>query len=109
MVSGYWSTSGVLSFPYLLNVSNTAAAPASFLATFTESFTVHTGPIPPVTELFVYTGGAILTVIGALAVFLGLFLRGGVYRGPPRVTSRSAEDVGELYPDDRTADDDTVH
>ncbi|MFZ1024511.1 MAG: hypothetical protein WAN87_10310 [Thermoplasmata archaeon] len=108
MVSGYWSTSGSLSFPYLLNITNTAGAPASFLAAFTESFTVHTGPIPPVTELFVYTGGAILTVIGALAVFLGLFLRGGVYRGPPRVVSRSADDLEDLYPENLPPDDDVV-
>jgi hypothetical protein len=106
MVSGYWSASGGLSFPYLLNVTNTADSAVAFLAAFTESVTVHTGLIPPVTELFVYTGGAILTVLGALAVFLGLFLRGGVYRGPPPVISRSADDVAELYPEDMPPDDD---
>jgi hypothetical protein len=106
MVSGSWSTSGSLSFPYFLNISNGADASVAYRAAFTESFTVHTGVIPPVTELFVYTGGAILTVIGALAVFLGLFLRGGVYRGPAPVISRSAEDVEELYPEDVPPDED---
>jgi hypothetical protein len=106
MVSGYWTNSGSLSFPYLLNVSNPESASASFRAAFTESFTVHNGLIPPVTELFVYTGGAILTVIGALAVFLGLFLRGGVYRGPPPIVSRTADDLEDLYPEDLPPDDD---
>ncbi len=95
---GQWSTTGSISFPYLLNISNDGVNAVPFHAGFTESFTVHSSLIPPVTELLVYAGGAILIVIGALGVFLGLFLRAGVYRGPAQIPSRSAEDVERLYP-----------
>jgi hypothetical protein len=98
--SGSWSTSGSLVFPFLLNVSNTGGNAASFRASFSESFVVHAAGIPAVTELFIYTGGAILTVIGALAVFLGIFLRGGVYQGPAPIHPRTASDHDLLYPGD---------
>jgi hypothetical protein len=107
-VSESWSMSGPLTFPYLLNLSNSGGTPVSFHVAFTENYTVHSGVIPPVTELFIYTGGAILIVIGALGVFLGLFLRGGVYQGPAPVTPRTAEDIDQLYPSGPPPEDDDI-
>ena len=93
--NGTWSLSGGLKFPFLVLWSETANASGNFSATGSET-TSDTPAAPLITQLAVYGAGAALTLVGALSVFLGLFLRGGVYRGPAPTVSRSADDVEEL-------------
>ncbi len=93
--SGVWHLSGPVSFPLLLSWRAAGNLSASFQATAEEQWT--TAPaIPMLTLLLVYGSGGALAVVGAVAVFLGLFLRGGVYRGPAPIISRSADDVDDL-------------
>ena len=100
---GNWSTSGTLRFPYLLVWSEPQQLRGNLTASATESTRVAVTPAPLLVLLVDGTGAA-LAGIGAVAVFLGLFLRAGVYRGPSRLVSRSAEDVasvaGDKAPDD---------
>ncbi len=93
--SGNWSTSGDLRFPYLLVWSSPSGAPGTFSANALES-----SPGSPsylaLGNLVIDGGAATLALVGAVAIFLGLFLRGGVYRGPAPLVSRSAEDAAEI-------------
>lgn len=92
---GNWSTSGKLSFPYLIAWNEPANLTGNVTVAGVETMQVRVAP-SVLTELVIDGAGAALAVIGAVAVFLGLFLRGGVYRGPPPVVSRSADDVEEV-------------
>lgn len=98
-VVGNWSTTGHLTFPYLL-VWQGAAVAGNLTASGTETTDVRVTP-PLLTTLLIDGAGAALGVLGGVAVFLGLFLRGGVYDRPPAVVSRSAEDVDEILLDER--------
>ncbi len=55
-----------------------------------------TATSPLWTALLVDAVAVALGAVGAVALFLGLFLRGGVFRGPPPMVSRSAEDAEEI-------------
>lgn len=48
-----------------------------------------------IVDLFAEVASGLLAAVGAVALFLGLFLRGG-FRGPPRIVSRSADDAAAL-------------
>jgi hypothetical protein len=52
--------------------------------------------LPALSLLLSEAAAGALGVIGAVALFLGLFLRGGVYRGPRPLTSRSADDAAAI-------------
>lgn len=52
--------------------------------------------LPTLTLLLVDIGLGSLTAIGGLALFLGLFLRGGIYRRGPPLVSRSADDADAI-------------
>jgi hypothetical protein len=92
LTSGAWSVSGGLHFPYLIAWSESSSNVGNFTASGVESTDVT---VPPnvLDTLLVDGAAASLAVIGGIAVFLGLFLRSGVYRGPTPIVSRSAEDV----------------
>ncbi len=93
---GNWSTAGDLRFPYLLVWSGAAsAASGTFSANGLESSPGATGYLS-VGSLVIDGGAVTLAVIGGVAIFLGLFLRGDVYGGPRPLVSRSAEDAAEI-------------
>jgi hypothetical protein len=93
--SGQWSVSGGLRFPYLIVWNESSSTSGNFTASGVESTEVA---VPPnvVDALLVDGSAAALSTIGAVAVFLGLFLRPGVYRVPAPLVSRSADDVQDL-------------
>jgi hypothetical protein len=101
--TGVWSWTGSVSEPWLLIVVNPNSTAASYNSTLVESYPAMTA-FGSGWNLFVLLIGSIVLIgIGALALFLGLFLRGGVY-GPPR------EPVGQpdsalLRPDPDEFDD----
>ena len=83
-IASWWSTSGVASWtgavtnPWYLEVVNPNASVAAYNGTLAESYPAPTmgGDLPLVVLLL---GAVALMGIGALALFLGMFLRGGVY------------------------------
>jgi len=90
-----WSINGPEQFPYELVWASNSSVPMNFTATATETWN-STATSPIWTAVIVDAVAVALGAVGAVAVFLGLFLRGGVYRGPAPVVSRSAEDVEEI-------------
>lgn len=99
--SGMWEGSGTLAFPVLLVWSVPGNASGTFQATSDEQWTVRAS-IPMLTLVLVYGSGGALAIVGGLALFLGLFLRGGVYRtAGPALISRSADDAEEIATSNR--------
>ena len=94
-LSGNWSERGSLVFPFLVVWNTSAPTAGTWGLTAVESIStpVSTGLW---STLVIDAASAALGVVGAVAVFLGLFLRGGAYRGPAPMVSRSAEDVHEI-------------
>ena len=92
-LSGSWNTTGLLTFPYLLSMENTEPTNATLRGTVAESFSFGTTTLPTWAVISILAGGVLLVVIGAMAVFLGLFLRAGVYSEPESVTPRYAHEL----------------
>jgi hypothetical protein len=95
IASGHWATAGSVHFPLLLTFTNNGNATVYFRFSAHEMATVNQGPSLYVLGLADTAGGALIAV-GAVAVFLGLFLRPHVYEPPPPPVSISAEDVALL-------------
>ncbi|MGI0130937.1 MAG: hypothetical protein ACREDE_02255 [Thermoplasmata archaeon] len=104
---GDWSTSGSVSFPLFLNLSNPNATPTAFAATFEESY-ITSSLANPTWNLFLpLIGAVVLIAIGGVAVFLGLFLPQGVYssiRGP-LVGDEEDDDLDDDLDDDGDLDE----
>lgn len=79
------SGNGVVSSPnasvYLLVVTNPGGAPIKFSAMVTVSSTTGI-TVPTWASVVIIAGGVVLLGIGGVALFLGMFLPGGVYRDP---------------------------
>jgi len=109
--SGHWNTTGAISFPLLLNLQNLGAKPVTVNAVFDEVWSSTNPGVP--TWIFVSTlaGGVVCITLGAVAIFLGLFLRSGLYSPPPRGDGPDPDDLdpefdaGELDPDDDLLND----
>jgi hypothetical protein len=96
--TGDWGTQGALSFPFVLSWSDTGNTTGSFQALADEKWTT-TASVPMLTLILVFGSGGALAVVGATALFLGVFLRSGIYQRPPpppTLVSQSAEDVGTI-------------
>jgi hypothetical protein len=93
--SGRWSTSGSLSFPLFLNLSNPNGTTATFTGILLESYTTSALANPTWNLFLPLTGGVVLIAIGGVAVFLGLFLPKGVYTRPPGPPGEYDEDDGD--------------
>jgi len=91
--TGSWNTTGPLVFPYLMAVRTESANGGSFSASASETISAMSTPLPALTQLFIDAAAATLLILGSIAVFLALFLRGGVYRENESLVSRSAEDA----------------
>ncbi|MCI4364555.1 MAG: hypothetical protein L3K10_00600 [Thermoplasmata archaeon] len=108
--SGHWNTTGRISFPCLLNLQNPGPKTVNVTAVFDEVW-ASTGPkVPTWVTLSTIAGGIACISIGGVAIFLGLFLRSGVYARPPREESldevRSPRGGGpEKGPSDDSDDD----
>jgi hypothetical protein len=82
-LSGNGTVSSPNASTYILRVSNPGVAPLSFSAKVSESYNPGI-PVAIWSEGVIVIGGITLLVIGGIALFLGLFLPGGVYRDPDR-------------------------
>jgi hypothetical protein len=99
--TGSWTWSGSVNAPWLLVILNPNGTAAAYSGTMVESYPAM-GTYTSGLELFVLIiASVVLLGLGALALFLGLFLRGGIY-GPPR-TPVGPPDAGILR---RPGDDD---
>ena len=101
--AGNWSTSGRLAFPYLLVWTGAGPSGGNLTASGTETRDVPVTP-PLLTTLLIDGAGGVLAVIGGIAVFLGLFLRGGVYERRAPLVSRDADDVEAIARENRDSE-----
>jgi hypothetical protein len=81
--SGHWNTTGQISFPFLLNLQNSGPKAVNVTAVFDEVWASASPRVP--TWIFVseLAGGVLCITLGAIAIFLGLFLRSGIYSQAP--------------------------
>jgi hypothetical protein len=91
--SGNWRHTGTIMSPYLLAMQNPGSANVTLEGSLAESYPDGTSPAPTSTVLTVLAGGVLLVTIGGLALFLGLFLRRGVYAEPESVPPRYAHEL----------------
>lgn len=91
--TGGWSHSGAIVSPYLLAIENPQATNVSLTGSLAETYPDGTTAPPTSMLLTILAGGVLLVVIGGLALFLGLFLRGGVYSEPDSVPPRYAHEL----------------
>jgi hypothetical protein len=101
--SGTWKWTGSVSEPYLLIVLNPNATDSSYTGALVESFPATSTFGSGVNLLILLIGSVVLIGFGAVAVFLGMFLRGGVY-GAPR-TPVGPPDAAVLRQPGRDLDD----
>jgi len=78
---GHWSASGTTGSMYLLLVTCLGGSGVSvnFTATLVEQYLVSSRPLPMLPFAFTIIGGGLLAGVGAVALYLGLFLPEGVY------------------------------
>lgn len=84
--------------PIYITWYNNGSVAASVRYTIAETV-ASPDQLPAVVQLLVDIALGSLTAIGGLALFLGLFLRGGVYRRPAPLVSRSADDAEAIAGD----------
>jgi hypothetical protein len=85
--SGRWLYQGSLTFPLVLSIANPGPSMTTLQGTLVELYPA--GGLPTWALLSIIAGGGILVGIGGLAIFLGLFLRGGIYTQPGRAVPRA--------------------
>lgn len=101
--TGEWTRVGGVTFPWLLIVENARTSPVTLTGSALESWPATNSPQLDWGLLIIVVGAVILLVLGGTAVFLGLFLRGGVYdRGG---VEPAGENPPELYDPDFPDDD----
>jgi hypothetical protein len=94
-LSGAWSGTGPFHYPLQCLVRNTAthSSTVSLTGRAVASTPTHFGLE---VEVILGSGAAGLFLVGGLAIFLGLFLRGDPYGPRPPLVSQSADDVEEI-------------
>jgi hypothetical protein len=105
--SGRWSMSGSIGSYYTVSSTNSGALQVQFSGTFTETYTTGSSGLSLAQLTFILAGAVVLLAIGGVSIFLGLFLRGGVYSDPagnvalPRPRPRTElDDPDEPFEDD---------
>jgi hypothetical protein len=105
--SGHWTTTGAISFPFLLNLQNPGEKPVNVSAVFYESWASTSPPVPTWIFLSTLAGGIACISIGGVAIFLGLFLRSGVYDRDEEEPLPPEPDLG-FDPDEAEIGDDPL-
>lgn len=100
---GSWNESGTVHFPFRFFWTNPGSSTGNVVLT-TATVTNAAAVVSPVSQFLLLIGVGILGFIGAMAIFLGLFLRGGVYRLPPPLVSRGADDAAAIAGDSSEPD-----
>jgi hypothetical protein len=103
--SGHWTTSGEISFPLLLNLENLGPKAVTVNAVFDEVWASTSPSVPTWIFLSTLAGGVTCIGLGGIAIFLGLFLRAGVFSGAPRDENPPS---GGFDPDDYDVDDEPL-
>ena len=98
-VTGSWGTTA-LGNTYLWEVGNLGDVPAVFVASEHQTVTTSQSILPVWSIVSLAAGGGALLLVGALAIFLGTFLRGGVYQGPAPVMPRGPDDLPSMDDED---------
>lgn len=82
---GHWTGSGAVVSSYVLYVDDPADQKVSdnFTATFVEQYVLGGLPLPMIPFAVTMLGGGLLAGVGAVALYLGVFLPSGVYDAPP--------------------------
>ncbi len=92
-LSGHFREMGALREPFFLVLNNTGSQRGTYTWTWgTGTVTM----LPEVTLILVVALALVVGVSGGMAMFLGLFLRAGVYDGPQPIVSHSADDVDDI-------------
>ncbi len=81
--SGRWSMSGTVVSEYVLSTRDVGPTNLNFTYTASEAYPISKAPLSPLAVSLILLGAGLLLGIGGIAVFLGLFLRGGVYARNP--------------------------
>lgn len=110
-LSGRWTLSGSIGAEYVVLEKDLASTDLTFKGTMVEQFSAPGAGIDSFEGLLTLVGAAVLLAIGAIGVFLGLFLPGGVYRDapePPRLRPGLApldDTYDDLEPEQAREDD----
>ncbi len=102
--SGHWTASGPPATGYCVLVDDDGSVSVNFTGEFVEAVPDPGHRLPMVPLALALSGGSMLVGIGALAVYLGVFLPSGVYR--PKGPRPSAEDSPEFDEGDAPLDPD---
>ena len=99
--SGSWKGTGNVGSGYVVTVTARANRAVSFNASLAESYPGTPFGFASPVIILITVASVLLLGTGAIGVFLGLFLRGGVYEAPPPARRR-ADIYGDLgvEPDD---------
>ncbi len=81
--SGDWNSSGRVNLPVYVVLINNGSTPVTVSGTVVATYVPSTPYLPTWSLVALVTGAIVLLGIGAVAIFLGLFLPGGVYTRPP--------------------------
>jgi len=104
---GTWSSTSSIASGYLLHATTPAQSPAIIDWTLVETSQSTLPELPLWTYIAFLSAGAGLVILGSLAVFLGLFLKSGVYSGRPPVVPLGPEILDEwAWANDPDAPDD---
>lgn len=107
--SGNWTSSGGIDLPVYVVLTNNGSTPATVSGTIVATYVPSTPYLPTWSLIALVTGALVLLGIGGVAIFLGLFLRGGIYSRPSSTVPDSiAEDdryLEELDEEPDLADD----
>jgi hypothetical protein len=79
-LSGQWKNTGSVTWYYILTVTAQGVSVANFNATLSESYSGSPFGLGTTNLILVTVGSVLLLGTGAVGVFLGLFLPGGVYQ-----------------------------
>lgn len=93
--TGAWSVNGTVACPCRFSWTNAGSSPSAVVLTTVTTVTASSS-YSPLSELVLGLGAGVLGFGGAIALFLGLFLRGGVLAGPRPVVPRHPDDGAEL-------------
>ncbi len=94
-VGASWAVDGPQQFPYELVWASSGSAPVNLSVSADETWNA-TAASPLWSALLIDAVAVALGGVGAVALFLGMFRRGGVYERRAPLVSRSADDAEEI-------------
>jgi hypothetical protein len=94
--SGIWTGSGPFHYPLECVLQNSHSDPTN-VTTRSSATAMNPTHLPLLIDIVLGAGAAGLFVVGGLAVFLGLFLRGDPFGPEAPILSRSADDLEETF------------